>query len=162
MKQKDNILAGILLVKSYQDALEKLRLVQTRLDELEALKKDHLSNMEALLKTLDLLKARPADLFVPPEIKYKAESIGDVMEQAIHKLGPMPKAELIAELHKAGKIGGKNTRVILANAIKRDAKKRFIVREGKVTLTDEWGKLLLAGVDLAKTLNKPSTRKQKK
>lgn len=114
-------------------AAEQLRELQLRKERL-------LSQLDGMLKTFDVLGERPADLRIPPELEFGTKmTIGDAMEKVLKERGPLPKAELMEVLLK-GKVltNRKTSRILLANAITRDGRKRFKVTEdGKVELTEE-------------------------
>jgi hypothetical protein len=124
-----------LLNKNWILLINELDTLNTESDKLESRKKILLSQLDGLLKTFDLLGKRPANLFIPKELKYSANaSLGDLIETILKERGTLPKAELLVLLHKAGRLDTKNARVVLANALKRDTHNRFRVENGKVFL----------------------------
>lgn len=110
--------------------------VQTQLSTLEEQKKAILDHLRGLLTAFEVLGAKPS-MGIPQELRFGLNaSLGDAMEQILLEYGPLAKKILIKELRQGGRLTGKNARVILANAIKRDGKKRFDVFGGVVFLAD--------------------------
>lgn len=126
-----------ILLKNWEQISLELHKLKQESQSLAMRKEELLSQLNGLLKTFDILGDRPKDLIIPPEIEFKASaSIGDTMEAILLQERPLSKGELIRRLQKAGRLDTKNARIILANAIKRDTKKRFEIVEdgGWVTL----------------------------
>jgi hypothetical protein len=115
------------------DVGEKLRDLQFRKARL-------VSQLDGLLKTFDLLGERPTDLRIPPELEFGPKmTIGDAMEKVLKERGSLTKADLMEILLK-GKVltNRKTARILLANAITRDGRKRFrVTADGKVELTEQ-------------------------
>lgn len=99
-----------------------------------------LDQLDAMLKVFDVLGGRPEGLRIPPELQFKPDiTIGDAMEKVLAERGALPKKELIEILTQGQVIKNpKNSRILIANAITRDGRKRFKVTEdGKVALVKE-------------------------
>jgi hypothetical protein len=127
-----------LLLKSYEGVFSALQKVQNELASLKAREEKLLNDMSTILDTFKLLKADIYPIKIPPELLFKRDaSIGDSIEQLLREHGDMKKIEVSKELQKAGKIATKNARIILTNAIKRDARKRFTVKDGRVFLNEK-------------------------
>jgi hypothetical protein len=127
-----------LLLKNWETLSLEFNKLKIESRKLDKQKEILLSQLDGLLKTFDILGKRPSGLIIPPELQFKAtSSIGDLIETILKERGTMQKAELLVLLHKAGRLDTKNARVVLANALKRDAKERFIVEGGKVSLAEK-------------------------
>ena len=126
------------LSKNWETISFELYSVNGNLTKLSRRKAELLSQLEGLLKTFDVLGHRPDNLIVPTELLHKPEAfIGDVIETILKESGPMSRTDLIERLKQTGRLNTKNGRIILSNAIKRDKRKRFVEKDGKVKLATE-------------------------
>jgi hypothetical protein len=81
---------------------------------------------------------RPDNLLIPFELKFThPPSLGDLIEEFLMEHGASSKDELVAFLQKEGRLNTKNVPVVLANALKRDTKNRFKIKDGKVFLNEK-------------------------
>jgi hypothetical protein len=128
-------------LKDTWDALcSELRQADWDLEQAQVRKARAVERLDAMLKTFDTLGDRPKDFFIPPELQFKqGTTIGNAMQTILRERGPLPRNELMKIL-----LGGrvitnrKNARVLVANAIKRDGRKRFsVTSDGKVELRKE-------------------------
>ena len=127
-----------LLQKNWETISLDLWKINNELKTLSNRKTDLLSQLDGLLKTFDVLGHRPDNLIVPTELLHKPEAfIGDVIETILKESGPMSRTDLIERLKQTGRLNTKNGRIILSNAIKRDKRKRFVEKDGKVKLATE-------------------------
>jgi hypothetical protein len=129
-----------LLNKNWEQISFELRKLNDDLSKAQRRKAELLSQLDGLLKTFDLLKQRPADLIIPPELRPNRKvTIGDFIEGILQEYGELTRAEIEVYLRQRN-VGMNltNARIIIATAIKRDARQRFRVLEnGKVTLRKE-------------------------
>ena len=126
------------LMKSWETISLELTLTRTKLAQLETRKKELLDQLETLLKTFDVVGEKPSSLIIPPELMFEVDaSIGDAIATLLRERGAMTRLAIRKELQRAGKITTKNARIILANAIKRDTRKRFSVKDGRVVLNEK-------------------------
>lgn len=127
-----------LLQRNWETISLELWKTNNSLKMLSNRKEQLLSQLDGLLKTFDLLGQRPGNLIIPTELIHKPNaSIGEVMEKLLKESGPMTRTALIERLRQTGRLNTKNARVILANAIKRDTRKRFAEKDGKVFLNEK-------------------------
>jgi hypothetical protein len=121
-------------------ALEISR-VEKELNQLGAKRSILLNQLDAILKTFDVLGGRPDNLIVPPELQFKPNTtIGDAMESILKERGPLSKKELISILAGANLIKNpKNARVLIANAISKDSRKRFEISADKKVMLKQSG-----------------------
>jgi hypothetical protein len=118
-----------------KDLVEVNHLIRTH----QANKAALLNHMDGLLSAFNALGAKPQTA-IPEELQPGKEvSIGDAMEKLLLRHnGEMQKKDILAELRNVGVLTSKNARIILANAIKRDARTRFIpMQDGRVILRKE-------------------------
>jgi hypothetical protein len=128
------------LADSWRVVRNDLRMVKHEIEQLEYRKQLLLTQLDGMLKTFDVLGERPADLEIPPELRFKPKiTIGDAMEKVLLERGPLPKKELIEILTQGQVIKNpKNSRILIANAVSKDGRKRFrITQDGKVELAKE-------------------------
>lgn len=84
-------------------------------------------------------KIKAPILVLPLELRFVANpnlTIGDAIEMLLIEHGPMMQREIIDALKKSGmRMSSKNPHVVVANAVKRDAKNRFKrLNDGRVAL----------------------------
>jgi hypothetical protein len=98
--------------------------------------KIYLDQLDGLLRTFDILGERPEGIRIPPELQFRSsKTIGDAMEEIIKEKGAQTKKDIAELLIKANFIKNpKNARIVVANAIAKDGRKRFCVIDGKVIL----------------------------
>jgi hypothetical protein len=110
------------------------------LEQAQVRKARALEQLDAMLKTFDVLGGRPKDLRIPPELEFGPKmTIGDAMEKVLKERGSLSKAELM-EMLLRGKVltNRKTSRILVANAITRDGRKRFkVMSDGKVQLAEK-------------------------
>lgn len=126
------------LEKTWGDISERLFRVRHDIARSEAIKAELLEQLDGLLKTFQTLGHQPTNLIIPPELMFKADaSIGDAIETVLKNRGALTRLEIRKELQKAGKLKTRNARIILANAIKKDGRKRFRLKDGKIYLNEK-------------------------
>jgi flagellar biosynthesis/type III secretory pathway chaperone len=126
------------LQKNWEVISHDLWETNRKLESLTKKKTNLLSQLDGLLKTFDVLGERPDNIIIPDELEHlPTASIGDVMEKILKESGSLSKSEIVDRLQKLNRLNTKNARIILANAIKLDSRKRFALENGKVSLTNE-------------------------
>lgn len=136
-----------LLTKNYEGLLERIKGLGQTIGHMEQERTELLAQMDALLITMQFLKKQNPSLKlpemeIPPEIKFNTRGIvtlGNAIESILRERGELSRLEILEELRKQNfEIKSKNARIVLANAIKRDSRKRFIETEnGKIALRKE-------------------------
>jgi hypothetical protein len=128
------------LKDTWDTLCQDLRQANWDLEQAQVRKVRAVERLDAILKTFDTLGERPEDLFIPPELKFKqGTTIGNAMQTILTEQGPLPRNELMKMLLDGHVITNRKTaRVLLANAIKRDSRKRFsVTQDGKIELRKE-------------------------
>ena len=128
--------AATLLLKNWKSLTKELSRVDAEALNLQSRKRDILTQLSALLTTLDVLKERPKQLDIPFELLYKPNAtIAEIVEELLSEFGAMTRRELSEVLVKTGHLREKNARIVVSNAIKREMGKRFKeAGDGKVSL----------------------------
>ena len=118
--------AATLLLKNWHTLTKELSKIDADALDLEKRKQEIISQLDALLKTLDVLKQRPADLDIPLALLYRPGStISEVIVELLFKYGAMTRKELADILPKTGHVKSKNARIVVSNTVKRELGKRF-------------------------------------
>ena len=120
------------LERFYKANLVELRKLTDEIENKIESKKEVITNLALVLEFLDRLKNEHPERKLPeleiPEEFQKKDTIGDAMEKILLRRGAMRRKELIGWLRKDGiKFSQKNPQQVIANAIKLDGRKRFIV-----------------------------------
>jgi len=126
------------LNKTWQEQYNDLVKTNEQITNLTKQRREILAKLETLSKTHELFGGK--GLKLTPEQKAilkEKPGIGDTIEAMLKERGPMKKSEVRSELEQKGLLTTKNARVILANTLKRDKRKRFRVEDGEVSLRKE-------------------------
>ena len=135
------------LAKWFQQLSSEYIGINTQIQSLSDRKRVILENFGIIVELIrrwkeENPKRKLPKLVLPPGVEYRLNpkaTIGDAMEMILKKRGALPRKQLIDLLLKTGiEMSRKNPQVVVSNAIKRDAKQRFIVLDDrKVTLRKE-------------------------
>lgn len=96
-----------------------------------------IEQLKTLLKTFEIIGEFPDNFVIPKELlPERRGTIGDFIETILDEYGALTRPEIEVYLRQRNvSIGIENARIIIANAIKRDARCRFkILENGKVAL----------------------------
>jgi len=144
-----------LLRKNLEEAIaERMTYYGTLFDNLQVINKEIAGQQALKNHTLDLMKSTLDDLStiqktfpsldvpimpLPPELQFPLgvnTKIGDAIESILKRNGSMRRPALLKLLQVSGiPINPNAPHTVIANAIKRDTKKRFkILKDGRVAL----------------------------
>jgi hypothetical protein len=148
MKSVDHISTDDLLqelARRWNNNLQKITVLNTTIVSLTDERNSLIDEMQSTSKLFSTIrKERPdvklPELIVPVNFNFAANpnlSIGDAMEMLLRERGPLTQRQMIDAIHEGGlHINSKHPHIVMANAIKRDAKKRFVrLKDGKVGLS---------------------------
>ena len=133
---------------------EAARLVEItkQIEALKQIQAGHLTYIDQITRLFHNIQAdfptiKLPKLVLPLQIRFIANpnlTIGGAMEMLLIEHGPMTQRDLIDALKKGGmRISSQNPHVIVANAVKRDARNRFKrLNDGRVALRDLFSILL--------------------
>ena len=133
------------LIKWFNDNIERIKQIDIELEKLNAERGENLYNLKLVLEVMKRIRAegkKTLPLNVPPSLisdpRYKS-TIGDAMEVILKEKGALRRREIIELLKQGGNLlKTKNPHIVIANAIKRDGKRRFIkLADKRIRLTTE-------------------------
>jgi FtsZ-binding cell division protein ZapB len=132
------------LDSSIKGQVDDIKELNKQLEELQDKKKFLLKSLRSYLEARNNFRklhpnVRAEDLRLPSEIFIGNNTkIGDAIETILTEYGAMTRKDLLDLLLKSGvHISPKNPRVVLFNALLKDTKKRFAVKDGKVFLNEK-------------------------
>ena len=119
-------------IQSWKKGVKELAGLNKDLDRFRSQKQLLLFHLESLLESIIHLKETEPQLKfpkleIPPELLFSQNTtIGNAMEIMLKQRGPLTQREIIDWLREAKiRISERNPHVTIANAIRKDKKKRF-------------------------------------
>lgn len=128
----------------FRNASNSLNDIEQQIKQLEAQRSNILTMLRTVINTLkSLQKDNPSsilkDLDIPSSLRFENVSVADAIELMLNEFGDLNRPEIVEKLREAKfPMSEKNARIVIANAITRDAKKRFkVLKDGKVRLEEK-------------------------
>ena len=124
--------------EKWAEVFKELQRIDAQIANLAAKRRKLTKELRAISHIHDLLGGKPLNLPPEQELRLKDNpTLGDVIEAILRERGSLDKNTIQSELEMLGRLTSVNSRIILANAIKRDRLNRFKVENGKVSLKSE-------------------------
>ena len=132
-----------LLSKNWEQINSRLSALTDELKKVQKERYELIAQLSGLLKTFEVLGEHPSNLIIPAELVPKRKGrIGDFIENILEKYGTLTRSEIEVYLRQMNiNVSLEHARIVVANAIKRDAKRRFVeLEDGKIGLQREYEK----------------------